>query len=1379
MKRTIMKKLSTVLMVVICIALMTSLVLTACEKEEGDTTFNVTYKYNNGAADVVNEVLKDACAVQPNSPTKDGFVFKFWAKSGETTAYDFTTPVTADLVLEAVWEEVEEPSDDPTDVPSDDPTDKPSDDPTDKPEEPATVRIRWDNGDCVTYVFDGATPRNVKVGETIKFKAVVSPYYVGEPTFMAGNKEIELGEDGYYSFVVEAAVTVTVDNVDLDTTPITGEGTEEDPFIIKTPSNLKTITESINAGEYDYYDAYIKLDADLDMKGEKIQPIGGEYTYFQGEFDGNGHTISNFVLDYRSGVVGFFGYIAEGGVVTNLNVNTDIVVETSSELNYIVGGIVGYTISGDIINCNYTGTIKIINSLDSDTYVIYVGGICGFVQGYSTDYTGTISYCTVNGDIIGAGDQPLYTVGGIAGATLGSSDSSSAYVYNSAYNGTISGKITMAGGIVGFMREKSSVANCYSTGSISANNTKEVASAGGISGATYNETAITYSYSTAKVDVKGVSTDYVRDNIAGINYESGYNTIDSRQGAIVGSYYAEDGKVTEGEVTYDLTKLADVVSLLGWYESEWKVVDDKIVPYEEGSYEMSIQVRFDFGTDVTMMGVDGEDLTQSYDDVTIESYYAPIYWIYDGSGMNNFTADNGEISYGYFFDSERTQRIPSAMLLTQDMTVYVGFADYSNIAGEYHAVIGEFEAQLVFDDNGKMTMLSDGIVADYVYVYNGKDLLIRDGYFAYLYYEEQDGYSFITDYYAEKDGDNLVIYDNLFFSKEENFEITAYIKNNAMGKWYASDDSVYTFFADGTGSISDGTEFTYACTERTVTINMGNDTIFASISEDYQTMQSGDFVISVTRFDEFCGTWESDYNRKFTVTFDGKGNATYKDSTYSYVIEDGVLSFENVTAQFDESGLLIFNENGTETVMGKEGSFIGFWEETALEYWMMLYGIGKDGYGYGYDSNGVDFTYFAEEIDGDMMVNMYYGTTLYGMFNIATGDDGSELIMLAVYTYESGALVDDYNMCYYDPYEGTWNASNGMALEFNGLGAYNINMEWSMGVWVAEGYVTVYDAEGNSESVRYYYDKATVSAKFTYKDVEYTATFNGDSITVNGVVYMLPDETCYYDYQTENMILTFNGKSNVGLGKATLTIDGIEKVYDYTLTEDGLNLVATLSKESLAVYTVTFTEDGQVIISGNGLEDVEFGLYHVLVGKEYVLSEDSIIKIDGILNIAGEGKGVLGTMDVEIYYIDPTYVAIYYGTEFLYYLGYLDENNAVIMDEMFQVITVVSVTDGLAGEYKAADGTTLTLDGNSLGAEYIYPTAIITVTEEFEGETEEVEYTYVYMQEEGVFYIYELDRSGEEDVLVKVYAMYLEETEGAVAYTSEEEITVYLVEVTD
>lgn len=94
-------------------------------------------------------------------------------------------------------------------------------------------------------------------------------------------------------------------------------------------------------------------------------------------------------------------------------------------------------------------------------------------------------------------------------------------------------------------------------------------------------------------------------------------------------------------------------------------------------------------------------------------------------------------------------------------------------------------------------------------------------------------------------------------------------------------------------------------------------------------------------------------------------------------------------------------------------------------------------------------------------------------------------------------------------------------------------------------------------------------------------------------------------------------------------------------------------------------------------------------------------------------------------------------------------------------------------------GTTLTLDGNSLGAEYIYPTAIITVTEEFEGETEEVEYTYVYMQEEGVFYIYELDRSGEEDVLVKVYAMYLEETEGAVAYTSEEEITVYLVEITD
>ncbi len=42
----------------------------------------------------------------PQSPKREGYTFKYWAKQGETTAYDFNTAVTDDLTLVAVWEQV-------------------------------------------------------------------------------------------------------------------------------------------------------------------------------------------------------------------------------------------------------------------------------------------------------------------------------------------------------------------------------------------------------------------------------------------------------------------------------------------------------------------------------------------------------------------------------------------------------------------------------------------------------------------------------------------------------------------------------------------------------------------------------------------------------------------------------------------------------------------------------------------------------------------------------------------------------------------------------------------------------------------------------------------------------------------------------------------------------------------------------------------------------------------------------------------------------------------------------------------------------------------------------------------------------------------------
>ena len=148
-------------------------------------------------------------------------------------------------------------------------------------------------------------------------------------------------------------------------------------------------------------------------------------------------------------------------------------------------------------------------------------------------------------------------------------------------------------------------------------------------------------------------------------------------------------------------------------------------------------------------------------------------------------------------------------------------------------MVSNIEIQLVFDDNGKMTMIYDGIVASYMYVYNGEKILIKDGYFAYIRYPDVDTkkYNLAADYYCDIVGDKLEIYDTIFFAKPKDFA-TANKLNKAMGDWYASDGSVYRFLSDGTGSITEAdggsSEFTYSCNGNSVTIKMGSESGSAS-----------------------------------------------------------------------------------------------------------------------------------------------------------------------------------------------------------------------------------------------------------------------------------------------------------------------------------------------------------------------------------------------------------------------------------------------------------------------------------------------------------------------------------------------------------------------
>ena len=160
-----------------------------------------------------------------------------------------------------------------------------------------------------------------------------------------------------------------------------GTGEPNDPYLIYTAEHMN----EIGANTSDYH-KHFKLMADIDLSGytgTNFNIIGRLYGSFRGVFDGNGHTISNFIYinterDYN---IGFFGCVeGENAEIKNLGlVNPNVDVKTA---NY-VGSLVGWLRWGTITNCYVEGG----SVLGKDR----IGGIVGHNSGTIIDSYTTIS----------------------------------------------------------------------------------------------------------------------------------------------------------------------------------------------------------------------------------------------------------------------------------------------------------------------------------------------------------------------------------------------------------------------------------------------------------------------------------------------------------------------------------------------------------------------------------------------------------------------------------------------------------------------------------------------------------------------------------------------------------------------------------------------------------------------------------------------------------------------------------------------------------------------------------------------------------------------------------------------------------------------------
>jgi hypothetical protein len=204
-----------------------------------------------------------------------------------------------------------------------------------------------------------------------------------------------------------------------------------------------------------------RLKSDLDLGDDPNFYI----PYLAGEFDGNGHKISNlsFNFDFVCNV-GLFGYLAPGGNVTDLAAEN---VNITGDEN--VGGLVGFN-EGTVSNSSSTGSV---------TGEGFVGGLVGYNW-----YSSILSDSHFTGTVTGGSG-----VGGLVGDNYG-------IVSNSYSNGNVSGMRGAVGGLVGDNGDVGTVSNSYSTSSVTSDN-----NVGGLVG----ENAGTVSNSYSSGDVTGNS----------------------------------------------------------------------------------------------------------------------------------------------------------------------------------------------------------------------------------------------------------------------------------------------------------------------------------------------------------------------------------------------------------------------------------------------------------------------------------------------------------------------------------------------------------------------------------------------------------------------------------------------------------------------------------------------------------------------------------------------------------------------------------------------------------------------------------------------------------------------------------------------------------
>ncbi len=195
-----------------------------------------------------------------------------------------------------------------------------------------------------------------------------------------------------------------------------GDGTENNPYLISTYEELVTFREKINSGTQ--VNACAKLIADINLSSEaNWTPIGtgnGDIgvNAYKGIFDGNGYEIKNMRIITSEFYRGLFGY-TDKAVIQNLKVSGEVKAGARS------AGFVGCALDTTIKNCANNVNVT-CNDAGASGFIGYnrngsktaskvensysLGNINGTVEVTGIMLWGTVTNCYAYGDIVGSGN---------------------------------------------------------------------------------------------------------------------------------------------------------------------------------------------------------------------------------------------------------------------------------------------------------------------------------------------------------------------------------------------------------------------------------------------------------------------------------------------------------------------------------------------------------------------------------------------------------------------------------------------------------------------------------------------------------------------------------------------------------------------------------------------------------------------------------------------------------------------------------------------------------------------------------------------------------------------------------------------------------------